>query len=1628
MIGAAWRRLLRRTPSPSSPPESSGLAAAGGLRRAAAAGLLGLPLAFGLAGAAQAYEGITISAPPDAPEGHSGLTNQTFEVRLTGPVSGDVNYKVCFSGTATYADDYNPTLGGTQQSSNCVNGRIGRGRTTPDSAIGIAVVGDEISESGRWRGEYGETVTAHLTLVGAQPWDLDGRRAHTVTHTILNDDVAVSFRQANYEGREGKRLRIQVDLVESTQGYPWNVTVPFTYTRGTASSGDYDASRTSLTFRRGEITQDLYVDLTDDSSFDSGETFTIDLDTASFPTGMYDSGIARARVTIKDNDYSISASSSSHAVREDAGGVSIPVTISPAQERTVGVRVSFSDINASGGQDYIAKHHSFPDDILTFHPGETAKWIFVPVVNDGAFEQNELFKVTLTQTVGATDPETVDIIIKDHRPGDGEYTSKLILERTSRDTVSEGQSATFRLTMHPAVQEGSTVAVLLSQSADDGVRANWIAGAPETHAHYKTVSFARGESVKTLTVPIRSDRRDTNGTLTVAAMAPGDHPASTGPYTARGQKVVAKVRILDTTADGNPHSSPQQTAAVEVPSTAVTNLQVTAVDGNTAKATWDAVPHATGYEVEWDALDGNGQSIAAGLHAGVTATTQTIEHQAPGAASLRVTVAPEHVDGNGDTQVLAGLAATAVLDLSTPQSAQADSLQAGAASCDLGTLRADIAGYIGEQPETSDHVKRWKRVLAAFDGKAGGMTAAEAGTYAGKGWTRWDPVVVALDCLEKAATPQAETPAAVPELSLSAGPAVDEGGSAVFTVHADPAPAAELTVAFTVAQSGEYLDAPGAGSRTVTLAAGAASATLAIATADDGADEADGSVGVTLDAGAGYTLAAGKAAAKVAVRDNDTPVVSVAAGTGVTEGDPATFTVTATPAPAAPLTVALTVGQSGDFAAAGETGAREVTVPTGGSAAFEVATADDSADEPDGSVGAALQSGTGYAVADPPADAATVAVSDDDVAATGVPTLSVNDVEVKEGPYRRVEFTVTLSKALEKGAWFYYRVRESSPVSAKRGVDFSASTGKKFASIRPGATEHRIMAALVIDDSHDEDPETFEIVLSDANGVAIADGVGVATIVNDDPMPAAWLARFGRTVAEQALDGIAGRIAAPRAAGMQGAIAGQALSFNPGSGSPGSQTGAANDNAASVGFSGTGPLALSGLDAPAGRFGPAGLGAGFGHGVHGFGQGFAQSRTMTGLEALLGSSFTATGETDATGGSLAFWGLAAQSSFDGREGTFSLDGETTTAMLGADYARGRWLVGLALMQSSGEGGYADRAASPRPALQTCPEDADESLCNGAVREGDGDVEASLTAAVPYAAIQSSERLRLWGAAGYGTGEVTLKPAMGGSLKSDLSWTMAAAGARSDLLQPPKEGSGPTLALTADALWARTSSEKTRELAASDSDVTRLRLGLEGSYRIATEGGGRIVPRVEIGARHDGGDAETGFGVELGGGIAWTDPALGLSLDLSGRTLIAHGNDDLEDRGFAASLAFDPNPGTERGLSLTLRQRIGGRAEGGLDALFATDPLADRTGIGEVESRWQAEAAYGLPALAGRFTGSPHVGLGLATGARDYTLGWRLSPAANANAPDLSFGVRATRRESDTAAPEHIAGFELRARW
>ena len=378
----------------------------------------------------------------------------------------------------------------------------------------------------------------------------------------------------------------------------------------------------------------------------------------------------------------------------------------------------------------------------------------------------------------------------------------------------------------------------------------------------------------------------------------------------------------------------------------------------------------------------------------------------------------------------------------------------------------------------------------------------------------------------------------VPAVTVSAGSAVTEGGNATFTLTANPAPAAPLAVSVSVATAGEY--GISAGSRTVTVPT-TGSTTLTLPTTDDTTDEPDGSVSVTVEDGSGYTVGA-SASGTITLRDDDLPppVVTIAAkAASVAEGGDAVFTLTADRAPDADLTVTLSVSETGagDHVAAPDEGPATVTIPKGApEATFTLATVNDDADEPDGSVSVTVTACAGCTVGAPAS--ASVEVTDDDAPSTA-PALSVGDSTAKEGARLPVmPFTVRLTPPAPAPVRVYVSTRPSTPVSAEPGQDYAP--GSSDLTFAVGETEKQVWIR-IYDDSHDEGAETFEVVLSQARGAAIGDGVAVGTIVNDDPMPAAWLARFGRTVAEQALDGIAHRMSAPRTPGMRGTLAGRAL-------------------------------------------------------------------------------------------------------------------------------------------------------------------------------------------------------------------------------------------------------------------------------------------------------------------------------------------------------------------------------------------------------------------------------------------------------------------------------------------------------
>ena len=608
----------------------------------------------------------------------------------------------------------------------------------------------------------------------------------------------------------------------------------------------------------------------------------------------------------------------------------------------------------------------------------------------------------------------------------------------------------------------------------------------------------------------------------------------------------------------------------------------------------------------------------------------------------------------------------------------------------------------------------------------------------------------------------------------------------------------------------------------------------------------------------------------------------------------------------------------------------------------------------------------------------------------GPATLSVADASVEEGPGAALAFAVTLDRARHAAVTVDYATSDGT---ATAGEDYTAASGTL--TFKAGETAKTVEVA-VLDDAHDEGTETMTLALSNAAGARIADGVATGSISNSDPAQRAWNARFGRTVADQVLDAVDARMQAARAAGSELTLGGQRVALDAAaSAEEAEDTAAARSLAAWLGG------AQERQERRRREF---------------------ETQDMSQRDLLLGTSFSLTGGSDARSGHYALWGRGAVSRFDGREGALTLDGEVASAFLGADWSRERTTLGLIAGHSLGDGGYSSEA-------------------------GSGTVSSTLTGLYPWVRHALNDRVSAWGVAGYGEGTLTMTPAnpdgsAQAALRTDLDLLMGAVGLRGTLVEAPETG-GVELAVTTDATGVRTRSAAVTgaggNLAGATAEVTRLRLGLEGARAFRFEGGAALTPSLEVGVRQDGGDAETGFGVEAGGGIAWSDPARGLSMDLKARGLVSHDSSGFREAGLSGTLSWDGRPGNARGPSLTLSQSVGAPADGGMDGLFEGNTLAGLAAADNAAEdgplaahRFEATFGYGLPAFGDRFTMTPEAGFGLSDTGRDYRLGWRLNPSGG-DRSSFELGLEATRSEpahdgSAGGTPEHGIGLRMTARW
>ena len=134
------------------------------------------------------------------------------------------------------------------------------------------------------------------------------------------------------------------------------------------------------------------------------------------------------------------------------------------------------------------------------------------------------------------------------------------------------------------------------------------------------------------------------------------------------------------------------------------------------------------------------------------------------------------------------------------------------------------------------------------------------------------------------------------------------------------------------------------------------------------------------------------------------------------------------------------------------------------------------------------------------------------------------------------------------------------------------------------------------------------------------------------------------------------------------------------------------------------------------------------------------------------------------------------------------------------------------------------------------------------------------------------------------------------------------------------------------------------LEASKSDASRIRLAVEGA-RTWEAGAGRVTPSIEIGVRHDGGDAETGTGVEIGGGIRYQ--GAGISIEGAVRSLIAHEEDGVQGMGSIRDHPDRSGHFGARTLSVVPRAELGQPHRAGMDQIWSprdAHGLSERTRV------------------------------------------------------------------------------------
>ena len=441
-----------------------------------------------------------------------------FTVTLSPPSTSAVSVDYATSdGTATAGTDYAAADGTLTFAAN---------ETT--KTITVDIFADVLDEAN-------ETVT--LTLSNAQNAPIG---TAVGTGTITDDDDPPELAVGNASALEDSEdLEFTVTL---SPAYPETVTVAYMTGDGTAIDGtDYTAADGTLTFAPNETTKTITVDVMSDMDDEPDETLVLTLSTPTVATISTATGTG----TITDDDVpAITFEQYFVQAAEGAGNLIFTVKLDRVahQEVTVDYVAATYDSGpnpATAGSDFTATSGQ-----LSIMAGIVEGTITVPILDDSTPEQDESLQMTLSNPVNAAIESSDNTLTSYGDILDDDGAPRLFVGDAS--ALESTGSVIFTVTLAPAATGQVTVDYT---TADDTATAGTDYTAVTTA---QTLTFAVGETSKTVTVPVQDDSDiEPNETFTLNLSSAVD--ASIGNHSATG-------KILD---DDTPRLSVSDASAPE---------------------------------------------------------------------------------------------------------------------------------------------------------------------------------------------------------------------------------------------------------------------------------------------------------------------------------------------------------------------------------------------------------------------------------------------------------------------------------------------------------------------------------------------------------------------------------------------------------------------------------------------------------------------------------------------------------------------------------------------------------------------------------------------------------------------------------------------------------------------------------------------------------------------------------------------------------------------------------------------------------------------------------------------------------------------------------------------------------